>query len=292
MLVRALRRSFRHVDRFTPRIASGIAELLFRTPPRCRRLPREERVLEEGTFSRTPFDSRSLPTWTWGRGPAVLLVHGWGGHAGRLASFVGPLVRAGYRVVAFDAPGHGSAPGRHSGLPEFVDAIRAVTRSHGPFEALVGHSLGATAGALAARDGLRVPRLVLLAPPADPEKYWGRFARYFRMPPRTRDAMTARLERRYRTSWAQLRVAGGACRAQVIVFQDRRDRTVPLADGLEIVRSWANARLVRTRGLGHHRILRDPTVIARTVSFVAGRVRIRLAARAPRVPRLRPAPAS
>jgi pimeloyl-ACP methyl ester carboxylesterase len=195
-------------------------------------------------------------------------------------------------VVAFDAPGHGSAAGRHSGLPEFVDAIRALNRSHGPFEALVGHSLGATAGALAARDGLRISRLVLLAPPADPEKYWGRFVRYFRMPARTREAMNARLERRYRTSWAQLKVAGGACRAQVIVFHDRRDGTVPLADGLAIVRSWANARLVRTRGLGHHRILRDPSVIARTVAFVAGRYRIRTAARSRPALRLRPVPAS
>lgn len=290
--MRALRRSFRHVDRFTPVLAGGIAEILFRTPPRGRRLPREERALAEAKFSRTPFGTRSLPTWTWGTGPGVLLVHGWGGHAGRLASFVGPLTRAGCRVVAFDAPGHGAAPGRHSGLPEFVDAIRALTRTHGPFEALVGHSLGATAGALAARDGLRVPRLVLLAPPADPEKYWGRFTRYFRMPARTRDAMSARLERRYRTSWAQLRVAGGACSAQMIVFHDRRDGTVPLADGLEIVRSWANARLVRTRGLGHHRILRDRSVIARTVSFVTGRDRIRSAVRSRPAPRLRPAPAS
>ncbi|MGZ5446135.1 MAG: alpha/beta hydrolase [Thermoanaerobaculia bacterium] len=54
--------------------------------------------------------------WSWGEGPAVLLVHGWGGHAAQFQSFVEPLVRAGFRAIAFDAPSHGSsgAPPRHA----------------------------------------------------------------------------------------------------------------------------------------------------------------------------------
>ena len=44
--------------------------------------------------------------------PAVYLVHGWGGWRWQLDPFVGPLVDAGFRVVAFDAPSHGgSGPG-------------------------------------------------------------------------------------------------------------------------------------------------------------------------------------
>ncbi|MEO8347276.1 MAG: alpha/beta hydrolase, partial [Acidobacteriota bacterium] len=51
----------------------------------------------------------------------------------------------------------------------------------------------------------------------------------------------------------------------------RRDARVPLRDGVEIVHAWPNARLVRTRGLGHHRILRDEKVISRAVAFLTGR---------------------
>jgi pimeloyl-ACP methyl ester carboxylesterase len=291
--LRALRRSFRHLGRISPSFSARLAEHLFRTPPRTPLLKREERSLALARRSTTPFPDAPLPTWTWGKGPAVLLVHGWGGHAGRLTAFVEPLTRAGFSVVAFDAPGHGSARGRHSSLPEFVDAIQAVARAHGPFEAVVGHSLGAAACALALRAGLEVGSLVLLAPPADPEKYSGRFARFFGIPANTRDAMKRRLEGRYQIQWEQLRVSGGpgASRARLLVFHDPRDWKVPFKDGLEIVASWPRAELVRTHGAGHHRILRNRRVIARAVAFLAGKSSLRPASRSARrtVPPLRPA---
>jgi pimeloyl-ACP methyl ester carboxylesterase len=243
---------------------------MFRTPPKYARLRREERELANATFSRTRLQDSLLPTWRWGRGPAVLLVHGWGGHAGRLTPFVGTLVRAGYSVVAFDAPGHGDAPGRYSSLPDFVDAIRAVARKHGPFESMIGHSLGAAACALAARDGVPVERLVLLAPPSEAEKYTGRFARFFGIPDATHHAMKRRLEVRYRIRWSDLVVASGECPARVLVFHDHRDARVPYRDAEEIARAWPDASLVRTRGLGHHRILRDGRVVREAVRFVAG----------------------
>jgi pimeloyl-ACP methyl ester carboxylesterase len=223
----------------------------------------------------------------------VLLVHGWGGHAGRLTPFVAPLTRAGFSVVAFDAPAHGSAAGRHSALPEFVDAVRAVEREHGPFEAAIGHSLGAAACALAVRGGLDIRSVVLLAPPADPEKYSGRFAKFFGLSATTRDAMKKRLVGRYRTEWSQLRVSGGpgSSSARLLVFHDPRDWKVPMKDGLEIVASWPRAELVQTPGLGHHRILRDPAVIAQAVAFLSGKTAPRRVARSPRgnPPPLRPA---
>jgi len=277
VLFHALRGGFPRLGRLSPFLSSFLAELLFRTPPRSPRLKREERALYSGRFSKTPFRSGALPTWTWGKGPAVLLVHGWGGHAGRLTPFVEPLTDAGFSVVAFDAPGHGSAPGRRSSLPDMVEAIRAVAATAGPFRAVVGHSLGATACALAIKSGLPVSRVVLLAPAADLEKYSGRFARILHIPAPVRDSMKKRLERRYNITWTDLRISGRPLAGEVslLVFHDRGDVRVPLRDGLEIVASWPKAELVRTRGLGHHRILRDPKVIARAVAFLGGSIAAR-----------------
>jgi pimeloyl-ACP methyl ester carboxylesterase len=286
VLLRALRRSFPHLGRFTPSLSARLAEEIFRTPPKHARLRREEHALAGARFSATPSRRGRLPTWTWGEGPSVLLAHGWGGHSGRLTPFVRPLVEKGFSVVAFDAPGHGSAPGRYSSLPDFVEAIRTVARIHGPFEAMIGHSLGAAACALAVRDGLPVSRIVLLAPPAEAEKYTGRFARFFGIPPATHAEMKRRLERRYRIQWSDLRVAGGECSVRVLVFHDPRDGKVPFRDGQEVVRTWPNAELVQTRGVGHHRILSNPRVIAHAVSFVSGAPGPPLRARRPRRARL------
>jgi hypothetical protein len=54
----------------------------------------------------------------------------------------------------------------------------------------------------------------------------------------------------------------------MLVFHDGRDGKIPFRDGEEIVRAWPNAELVQTRGLGHHRILRDRRVIAHAVAFL------------------------
>lgn len=275
VVFRALRGGFPRLCWLSPRLSALLAELLFRTPPRSPRLKREERALFAGRFSKTPFRAGALPTWTWGEGPAVLLVHGWGGHAGRLTPFVEPLIASGFSVVAFDAPGHGSAPGRRSSLPEMVDAIRAVADAAGPFHTVIGHSLGATACALAVKSGLPVSRVVLLAPAAELEKYSGRFARILHIPPTVRDSMKRRLVRRYKIAWTDLRIPGSplAGAVSLLVFHDRGDVRVPLRDGLEIVASWPRAELVCTRGLGHHRILRDPKVIARTIRFLVSGIR-------------------
>jgi pimeloyl-ACP methyl ester carboxylesterase len=292
-ILRVLRGSFRHIGRFSPSLSARLAEHMFRTPPRYRRLKREERCLSLARRSATPYARGTLPTFTWGRGPRVLLVHGWGGHAGRLTPFVQPLVDAGFSVVAFDAPAHGRASGRRSGMPEFIAAIRAVARARGPFEAVIGHSLGAAACALALYEGLDFRSLVLLAPPADPEKYSGRFAKFFCLPEHTHAAMKRRLMSRYRLEWEQLRVSRGpgASRARLLVFHDPRDWKVPFKDGEEIVASWPRAELVRASGVGHHRIVRNPEVIGRTVRFLSGGTALRPVVRPPRRrrPTLRPA---
>ncbi len=56
--------------------------------------------------------------------------------------------------------------------------------------------------------------------------------------------------------------------ARLLILHDRRDAKVPLRDGRAIAASWPGARLVTTRGLGHHEILRSAEVIGEAVSFL------------------------
>jgi pimeloyl-ACP methyl ester carboxylesterase len=85
---------------------------------------------------------------SWGDGPPVLLVHGWGGRRPHLGVFVKPLVESGHRVIAFDLPSHNEsdagelAPGRTT-IVECAEAVAAVVSTHGPARATVAHSFGA-----------------------------------------------------------------------------------------------------------------------------------------------------
>lgn len=266
----ALRRVLGFLSNLSPRMGAVPAEILFLSPPAQKRTRREASVLARGRSFRVRYRGGRLAAWTWGEGPCVLLVHGWGGHAGRLFRFVDPLVSAGRSVVAFDAPAHGESSGRRSTLPDFVDAILAVSEACGPVTAVVAHSMGATASALALRRGLGAGRAVLIAPPADPERYVGKFARFFGIPDPARDLMKSRLLTRYGMRWEDLRAdqpcAGGGCR--LLVVHDAGDAAVPVGDGVAVAGGWEDAHLLRTTGLGHHRILREPSVVAETTAFL------------------------
>lgn len=269
-----LRRAFGPASSLAPYASAYWAEMLFRTPPRFAPLPRERQALERGRFVAMPFLRGRLATWTFGEGPPVLLVHGWGGHAGRLTRFVDPLLAAGFSVIAFDAPGHGRSSGYRSSLPDFVTAIDFLARECGPLAGVAGHSMGAAATALAMRRGLALPRAVFLAPPADPEEYARRFSHYFGIPPEICDRMKRRLQGRYATTWNDLRVDIPVpdSASEILVVHDRGDARVPWRDGSAVAAAWPHATLLTTRGLGHHKILRDAAVMSAAANFLRGRI--------------------
>ncbi|MEP6802262.1 MAG: alpha/beta fold hydrolase [Acidobacteriota bacterium] len=269
----AVRLGLRTLGALAPPLAARAAAALFRRPPGHTPWEGETSILDEGR--RASFQVRGAPVsaWTWGAGPAVLLVHGWGSRGGRLGSFVHPLVAAGFSVVAFDAPGHGATGGRLSSLPEFLFSIEAAHQLYGPFAGIIGHSLGGAAVTLAVARGVSAARVVLLAPAADPAGYTRRFAQIVGIAAAVRERMEARLVREFGLPWAEFDVLGAAGRiaAPLLVFHDESDADVPFRDGAAIAAAWKSGSIVATRGLGHRRIVHDPSVVARAVDFLAER---------------------
>lgn len=104
-----------------------------------------------------------------GTGPAILLVHGLGGHLRHFTYGVEKLLSQHFRVIAVDRPGSGHSL-RHEGasasLEAQADALAALLDKLGIAQAtVVGHSLGgAISLMLAARHPQRVQALALVAP--------------------------------------------------------------------------------------------------------------------------------
>src|SRR5437016_3497970 len=90
LLLLFIRESFRFLSFFPHFLSARWAEHLFLNPPRQARTRREHEILSRGRSREVPFGDFRIATWRWGEGPAVLLVHGYGGHAGRLSRFVAP----------------------------------------------------------------------------------------------------------------------------------------------------------------------------------------------------------
>src|SRR5687767_6050943 len=243
-------------------VATALAERMFLTPPRSRDAAASALDLVDARSSFLEHKGRHIAMWRWGarEAPAVVLAHGWGGYAAQMRAFVFPLLGAGLRVIAYDQPAHGVSEGRLTGLPDFADVLAEVAWHHGGVRAVIGHSLGGTAAALAhALNKAELRKIVLVSPPADLVGYSRRFARWHWIPEPVRDSMQAAIEERYGLRWSELELARLAPRraAQGLVIHDRGDRVVPWKQGEQFARHWHGARLISTEGLGHRRILAD-----------------------------------
>jgi pimeloyl-ACP methyl ester carboxylesterase len=258
-----------------PELAGSLAERLFLTPPRPRNAATALDLID-ARAAMVEHKGRLIATWRWGSSdaPAVLLAHGWGGNAAQMRAFVFPLLGAGFRVIAYDQPAHGVSEGRLTGLPDFADVLAEVARHHGEVSGVIGHSLGATAAALAmALKKVDVRRIVLVSPPCDLVGYSRRFARWHWIPEPVRDAMQAAIEERYGLRWSELELPRLAPRldARALVIHDRGDRVVPWKQGEQFARHWPGARLMSTENLGHGRILQDDSVTQAAADFLCAR---------------------
>lgn len=213
-----------------------------------------------------------ISAFSAGSGPVVLLVHGWGESAATLGGFIGPLTRAGYRVIGMDLPAHGGSSGRTTNPPHAGDAIGAVAAAIGDVHAVVAHSMGANASLWALRRGLAVRRAILLAPHVDPSYTFESFQELFSLPPKAIMGLRRSIEHRFGPSiWDDFRgdVLARDLEVPALVFHDPDDAVLPFAGTRRLVAVWPAAKLVEVPGLGHGTITRDRQVIERVVRFIA-----------------------
>jgi pimeloyl-ACP methyl ester carboxylesterase len=274
-----VRRAFGLLERFAPAIGARWATELWCTPPVMESDLRMPPGVGPGEPLEAAWRGHRIAGESWGAGPAVYLVHGWGGRRPHLGVFIKPLVEAGHRVIAFDLPSHNEseagalAPGRTT-VVECGDAVAAVVATHGPARAIVAHSLGAKAVALAAAQGAAVGRLVFLAPMGDFSWYLDLFAHRHGFGPRIRGRLRRRLDRRLGVPLFDTdipRVAPRTSYPPLLLVHDPDDPDSPHAASERIVLAWPGAHLVTTKGLGrlaHYRILRHRPAILAGVDFI------------------------
>ncbi|KPK14750.1 MAG: hypothetical protein AMJ62_11930 [Myxococcales bacterium SG8_38] len=262
----AITKGFSLGGRLAPGLTAAVAERLFfttrRTPPR----PGERDILQSATAMRIA----GMQAWSWGEGPAVLLAHGWNGRGTQLGGFVTPLVSRGYRVVAFDAFGHGRSPGKRLSLPELADCIRQIADELGEVYGIVAHSLGGAATTFALSKGLQVQRAVFISPPADPRLFLQTFGAVLGIPDDVQALVKQRVERRLAIPMESMLATeiARSMRTPVLIIHDRNDKEVPVEVGQSIADAWPGAELRLTEGLGHQRILRAEAVIDAAVRFL------------------------
>lgn len=290
---RMLRSAFQAFGEVTPTLFAWAAYRLF-TQPRRFATPARERehaALAERFVVDSPVGALQAYRWRqsdlpWEAGRSrgtVLLAHGWEGRGTQLCAFVDALNAAGFDVVAYDGPAHGASRendrgGDRADVATFSIAVHAVAAAVSDVRAVIGHSMGAGAVALAVADGLDVDAVALLAPPVSVAAVTADFCRALGTTPRTEQVLKKKLGERFHPYlWHKANFDGAFTDlvgdVAALVVHDVDDAEMPLARGHAVAAAWPGAQFLPTVGLGHRRVLRDPAVVDAVVAFVSARVR-------------------
>jgi pimeloyl-ACP methyl ester carboxylesterase len=211
--------------------------------------------------------------WNKGDRRKVLILHGFESTALNFASYIEPLIKKDYEVLAFDAPAHGRSTGRQITALVYRDLIKYVHENLGPVKSYMGHSLGGFALSLALAE---IPhdesyRAAFIAPSTDTTTAITNFFGLVRLPQNVHKEFEAHIQMLSGRpiSWFSINRTLKDIRAQLLWVHDEDDNITPLADVLKVrTETYSNVRLIITKGLGHSRIYRDAEIGRTIVEFL------------------------
>jgi pimeloyl-ACP methyl ester carboxylesterase len=203
----------------------------------------------------------------------VAFIHGWSGRGTQCREFIKPITEAGFTLVAVDAEGHGASPGKVSDITRFNGAVKAISEHYnGQLAGAIGHSLGGAAILLAIKEGLHVPRAVVISTPSIATDILSEFLQRVGGSPQTGEYLNQLIKKRHGRTLEEFSAYQSAKElpaVPVLLAYDRSDTDVPFYHAQPLLDTLKDARLLATEGYSHTRILRSPEVIKETVAFLS-----------------------
>ncbi len=208
-------------------------------------------------------------------GRKILIAHGFSSYSYKFERYINLFTQAGFEVLSFDAPAHGTSEGRLINAAIYKELLVKVESLHGPLYGLMGHSLGGLAAALAFETLADVEnrKLVLIAPATETETT---FADFFKMVPvsdKVKDAFIQLIIEiagqpvSYFSVSRVVKNTGGS----VLWVHDKQDPICPFKDVKPLLSlHLPHVRFLVTEQLGHSKIYKDKAVSTEILQFFNG----------------------
>jgi len=236
----------------------------------------EKNVLKTASIESVDVNGLNVSVYIWQdskvKSKATLLfIHGWTGRGSQIANYIEPLIALGYRVISFDGPAHGNSPGKQTSMLEMTDTVLVINKKYGDFDAAITHSFGGMVLSFAMSLGLKVNHAALICPPSNFQIILDNFKNILQLPDSVMQAMA---RKSYATHGKVIRdlvdieknAHKYSCRA--LLIHDEDDHEISWHSSEKITRAWPGAKLIKTKGLGHRRIIRDNAVIEHILTFL------------------------
>lgn len=277
LLLRYYRTQIKALSFISPQKAAEKAFAIFCTPYAGRTVKKIPLVFQQAAD--VSFKSEGVEVQGFRFAPAVpngdkaLILHGFSSNAYKFDKFIKPLLEQGTEVMLLNAPAHGNSEGKMINALIYKKVILKAEKLFGPFNAFIGHSLGALAASLAfeqLQDQAK-RKLVLVAPATETTTAVENFFKLVPVDKKTRAAFMKLIAEiggedisHYSVSRAIKSIA-----APVLWVHDKDDTICPYKDVKPVIKEApSNVRFMITEGLGHSRIYKDQEVCAAICRFI------------------------
>lgn len=260
-----------------PSWAAKNAGIKFLTPKRHEIKKWEKDAEEAGSrfnlsehVSAIRWSQSSMSNDTKSEGKQILLVHGWESRATQMYGLVKGLIQQGYTVFAVDMPGHGHSSGETSNAYIFSQTVKLAQQELGHFHAIIGHSMGAGATAIAVGKGVTADKLVLISGPSSIENVLRRFSGFVGLNKNTTNKFVEFIAQYVGVSATELDATQllQSCDIPALLIHDEQDIEVPVSESTRLAPVFNRSELFVTKGLGHRKILKSGEVFAKVNAFV------------------------
>ncbi|MFQ3192847.1 MAG: pimeloyl-ACP methyl ester carboxylesterase [Paraglaciecola sp.] len=200
----------------------------------------------------------------------ILLVHGWESRATQMYGLVKGLIKQGYSVIAVDMPGHGHSSGETSNAYLFSETVKFAQQELGHFHAIIGHSMGAGAAAIAVGKGVKTDKLVLISGPSSIENVLRRFSGFVGLNKNATHKFIDFIGQHVGVPAIEMDATKllQASDTPTLLIHDENDVEVPASESTRLALVFNHSELWVTKGLGHRNILKSDKVFAKISSFV------------------------
>ena len=273
-----LRTKFKTISKFAPATAGRMAFDLFCTPyPKYKKRKAPAIFNHANKKSVLMTDKTTIHGFEWlplrPNGQTVLIAHGYGSFAYKFEQYISPLTNMGYRVLAFDAPGHGQSEGKHINVVVYQEAIQQIMQQCSPVTHFIGHSLGALTLALIAEqiDQAEKRKFVLIAPATKTTTTFANFFKMMHFDEITKTAFVQEVAKRTSHSIEYFAAdrALSSYSNKVLWVHDESDLVCPYLDLKDFQKKApSNIEFLITNGLGHNKVYKTTEVITHIMAFL------------------------
>lgn len=280
MILKFVRAYFALSSRIAPR-ATGRRSFRVFQKVRIKKIRERERAFFAKAKKFTvPFEKEPIDCFEFGKpsGKLVFLVHGWETNAGSMSKFMLKFSELGYRVVAFNLPGHAQYKSSSTNLFECYTAMNNVLNYLQPSEpiSVVSHSLGSavTANALS-RSNYKVDRLVFLTSPLRIEDIFLEFKKIIGLNNKAYSVLLDITKNLLKAPLSSLDVDENLNKIgykELLLLHDEKDRILPYVNSEKIRANVSNSSITTLNKVGHYKMLWSDDVVDQAVSFVSKEV--------------------